>query len=206
MMITNRSANTKLQKGLQQGGNKAATRLQRAALRAATKGCNKGLPQGLQQGCNGDATRRQRSCNRAATNPANPCQHFLNTFFEALSTSSAQKTWQNSTSKIDQTRRRQTSILDMLLTTSRSTYASKTMPKSRQIVDLCILFFTTSRSTEDPNHDVQTRQSSILVSCFSRRLGRQRFPDLMSITYERIYMCYIREDVGWRCCRKEDAT
>ena len=165
MMITNRSANTKLQKGLQQGGNRAATRLKRAALRAATKGCNKGLPQGLQQGCNGDATRLQRSCNRAATYPASPCQHFLNTFFEALSTSSAQKIWQKSTSKIDQTLRRQTSILDMLLTTSRSTYNSK----------------------QCPNRD----KSSIRVSCFSRRLRRQRIPNTTSKSRQIVDSCIL---------------
>ena len=55
------------------------------------------------------------------------------------------------------------------------------------MVDSCILFFTTSRSTEDPKHDVQIAKSRQIVdSCifFSRRLGRQRFPDLMSITYK----------------------
>ena len=121
MIITNRSANTQLQKGLQQGGN---------------------------------------------NQPRQPVpQHFLNTFFEALSTSSAQKTWQKSTSKSNQTRRRQTSILDILLTTSRSTYASK----------------------QCPNRD----KSSIRVSCFSRHLGRQRIPITTSKSRQIIDSCIL---------------
>ena len=167
MIITNRGANMCKHKAAKRAAKRAATRRQQGGNKAATgcvTGCNKGLQQraatkGCHKGCNRAATGLQQGCNRGATNPTSPCQHFLNTFFEALSTSSAQKTWQKSTSKIDQIRRRQTSILDMLLTTSRSTYASK----------------------QCPNRD----KWSIRVSCFSRHLGRQRIPNTTSKSRNR---------------------
>ena len=43
----------------------------------------------------------------------------------------------------------------LFFTTSRSTEPSNRMPKSRHIVDSCTLLFTTSRSTEAAKHDAQ---------------------------------------------------
>ena len=44
----------------------------------------------------------------------------------------------------------------LFLTTSRSTEPPKRMPKSRHIVDSVILLFKTSRSTEAAKHDAQS--------------------------------------------------
>ena len=58
----------------------------------------------------------------------------------------------------------------LFLTTSRSTEPPKRMPKSRHIVDSLTLLFTTSRSTEAAKHDAQSETN--------RRFSQSPFHDV----------------------------